>query len=213
MPPSAIAALAVNSTYYLRARVNAGSLQVYLQRGTDADAPPVSLVGIPDAAAGGGFDTTKLDILFARIVTGAAGSAPVVSTYANAAVLQIAATKQSGQLGQTGNVNSQTFTWAGSLAGEQVFIATQGEAQCDLAFPLGWARRPAAVAVGGSYYVGTALQTQRLSGGANMMSLISTTRDAILTRGQTDYDEAFVWSGGTLQWTAHWGMASITAQV
>ena len=46
-----------------------------------------------------------------------------------------------------------------------------------------------------------------------MMGVTSITRDAILTRGQTDYDEAFVWVGGVLQWTAHWGMASITAQV
>ena len=61
--------LIASQTYYLRAKVgNTGALQIYLQRGTDSDTIPASLIGTPDAASGGGFDSTVLDMLLARVV-------------------------------------------------------------------------------------------------------------------------------------------------
>ena len=76
--------LLVSSTYYLRARINAGALQLYVQRGTDVDATPATLVGTPDGASGGGFESTVHDVLLAKVVTNLAGGAPVVTALANA---------------------------------------------------------------------------------------------------------------------------------
>ncbi|MBA4288580.1 MAG: hypothetical protein C0439_06325 [Pseudomonas sp.] len=81
--------LAANKTYYLRATVTAGALTFYTQQGTDSDSIPATLKGTPDAAAGGGFDSTVLDALIARIQTGAAGSSPTLTLLANAAVLKV----------------------------------------------------------------------------------------------------------------------------
>jgi hypothetical protein len=75
------------STYYLRATVVAGSVVVYMQRGTDGDTIPATLVGTPGADADGGFDTTRLDMLIARVVTGTAGVVPTVTALANASRL------------------------------------------------------------------------------------------------------------------------------
>lgn len=74
--------LPVNVTRYLRARVTAGALQFYVQGGTDADAAPDSLIGTPDALAGGGFPSTPLDARVAKIETGAAGTVPELTLYA-----------------------------------------------------------------------------------------------------------------------------------
>ena len=77
--------LLANSTYYLRAQVDgAGALLNYVQRGTDTDAIPAGLKGTPNAATGGGFDSTQIDILFAKVVTGANGTMPTVTNLANA---------------------------------------------------------------------------------------------------------------------------------
>lgn len=77
--------LLVSSTYYLRAQVDSGgALAIYVQRGTDSDPIPASFVGTPDAASGGGFDSTAVDVLLAKIVTGVAGSLPTVTSLANA---------------------------------------------------------------------------------------------------------------------------------
>lgn len=76
--------LLVSSTYYLRAQVNStGDLAFYVQRGTDSDPIPASFVGTPDAASGGGFDSTPVDMLIAKVVTGVAGSLPTVTALAN----------------------------------------------------------------------------------------------------------------------------------
>jgi len=79
--------LDVNSTYYLRAQFANGALMFYVQKGTDADTIPASLKGTPNAANGGGFDSTPLDMLIAKVVTGAAGSLPTVTVLANKATL------------------------------------------------------------------------------------------------------------------------------
>jgi len=79
--------LTAEATYYLRGRVEAGALVLYTQQGTDADPIPASLTGTPDAASGGGFDSTTIDVLLARVVTGTAGTAPTVTPLANAARL------------------------------------------------------------------------------------------------------------------------------
>ena len=83
--------LAADATHYLRARITDGTLEIYAQQGTDIDAVPPGLIGTPGATAGGGFDSTVLDVLIARVVTGPAGSAPTVTTLANAAVLRVSA--------------------------------------------------------------------------------------------------------------------------
>ncbi|WP_019646964.1 phage tail protein [Novispirillum itersonii] len=75
--------LDVGATYYLRAHIDGGALLIYAQRGADTDAIPASQRGTPNAASGGGFDTTKTDVLLARVVTGAAGGVPTVTRLSN----------------------------------------------------------------------------------------------------------------------------------
>lgn len=84
--------LNVNETYYLRARVNAGALEIYTQIGTDLDSIPGTLTGTPGGLTGGGFDSTVLDALLAKVVTGGAGTSPTVTNLANNRVLQAAST-------------------------------------------------------------------------------------------------------------------------
>lgn len=81
--------LDVSSTYYLRAKITAGALQIYEQKGADSDTIPGSLVGTPGGASGGGFDSTVLDMVLGKIVTGSAGSTPTVTELANAAILTV----------------------------------------------------------------------------------------------------------------------------
>lgn len=76
--------LAVSSTYFLRAYIVAGVLTFYTQGGTDGDAIPAGLLGTPGAGTGGGFDSTCLDMLVAKVVTGVAGTTPTVTPLANA---------------------------------------------------------------------------------------------------------------------------------
>ncbi|MDU9416439.1 hypothetical protein [Pseudomonas sp. zfem005] len=70
--------LAVNSEYFLRAQVINSLLSIYVQKGKLSDTTPVSLKGTANAESGGGFPSTVLDVCLARIVTGAAGSVPLV---------------------------------------------------------------------------------------------------------------------------------------
>lgn len=81
--------LDINSTYFLRAQVSGGALSFYVQKGDDADTVPASLKGTPGNANGGGFDSTPIDMLVAKVVTGAAGSMPTVTALANAALLRV----------------------------------------------------------------------------------------------------------------------------
>lgn len=81
--------LDINSTYYLRAQVVNGVLTFYVQKGTDADTIPASQKGTVNGANGGGFDSTVIDMLVAKVVTGAAGTVPALTTLANAAALKV----------------------------------------------------------------------------------------------------------------------------
>jgi len=67
-----------NSNYFLRAQVVAGVLTFYTQRGIIYDATPEGLKGTINGAAGGGFQTTPLDICLAWVVTAGPGSVPIV---------------------------------------------------------------------------------------------------------------------------------------
>ncbi|UWF50549.1 phage tail protein [Pseudomonas sp. N3-W] len=66
------------SGYFLRAQVIGGVLTFYMQRGTIYDATPDGLKGTVNGAAGGGFQSTPLDICIAWVVTAAPGSVPTV---------------------------------------------------------------------------------------------------------------------------------------
>ena len=88
--------LDISSTYYLRAHWNAGAVVYYTQKGTDADAVPAGLLGTPGGGSGGGFDSTVIDVLFAKVVTGTAGTLPAVTKLANHKQLKLSSigTKQ-----------------------------------------------------------------------------------------------------------------------
>jgi hypothetical protein len=79
--------LLINKTYYLRAQITNGSLVLYVTIGTDTDTIPVGKRGTPNASIGGGFDSTVLDALLARIITGSAGTPPMITVLANSAHL------------------------------------------------------------------------------------------------------------------------------
>lgn len=118
--------LSVSSTYYLRATIVAGVFTPYVQKGTDADTIPAGLVGTVGGASGGGFDSTALDILIAKVVTGLAGSSPTITQLANAARLMA-----EGALTDTTNSNaSANRSWTASHT-------------------LNWARTPKAMAAHG----------------------------------------------------------------
>lgn len=123
-PAYTSADLAASSMYYLRAYEQNGVLVVYTQKGGDSNTPPGSLRGTPDGASGGGFDSTVIDMLIARVVTGSAGSTPTVTMLANHKQL----------FGQaTARVNvSLAFSFT-TLSGS--------------AITLNWARKPARVNV------------------------------------------------------------------
>jgi len=76
-----------SSHYFLRAQVVAGVLTFYTQRGGIHDVVPDSLKGMVNGAAGGGFQSTPLDMCLAWVITGAPGSVPVVRTIYNRARL------------------------------------------------------------------------------------------------------------------------------
>ncbi|UVM49341.1 phage tail protein [Pseudomonas sp. B21-015] len=67
-----------SSGYFLRAQVIGGVLTFYMQRGTIYDAAPEGLKGTVNGGAGGGFQSTPLDICIAWVMTGAPGSVPVI---------------------------------------------------------------------------------------------------------------------------------------
>ncbi|MCG9105635.1 phage tail protein [Laribacter hongkongensis] len=105
--------LDVGSTYYMRAQVVNGVLTFYVQKGTDADTIPASRKGSANGANGGGFDSTCIDMLVAKIVTGAAGSMPAVTQLANARRLTFKATAgytYSRTCGASGNTIAQPPT-------------------------------------------------------------------------------------------------------
>lgn len=123
--------LAINSTYFLRAQVIAGALTFYTQNGTDTDATPGTLVGTVDGASGGGFDSTCLDMLVAKVVTGTAGTTPTVTALANAEYLYA----RSAEMTVSAVAGPNT---AGTLS-----TATGAESWVNLRFEtLNWGRKP-----------------------------------------------------------------------
>ncbi|WP_263217775.1 phage tail protein [Pseudomonas atacamensis] len=76
-----------SSHYFLRVQVVAGVLTFYTQRGGIHDVVPDSLKGMVNGAAGGGFQSTPLDMCLAWVITGIPGSVPVVRTIYNRARL------------------------------------------------------------------------------------------------------------------------------
>ncbi|MGR2660313.1 phage tail protein [Chromobacterium haemolyticum] len=75
--------LAPGSEYFLRAQLVSGVLTCYVQKGALTDATPASLKGVANGTVGGGFFSTALDVCLARVITGAAGSVPVVQKVIN----------------------------------------------------------------------------------------------------------------------------------
>ncbi|MBK5340008.1 phage tail protein [Pseudomonas sp. TH49] len=69
--------------YFLRAQVIAGALTFYMQRGTVYDAAPEGLKGTINGAAGGGFQSTPLDLCLAWVVTAGPGAMPTVRAIYN----------------------------------------------------------------------------------------------------------------------------------
>lgn len=209
-PAFASGNLAANATYFLRATVTNGALALYLQQGTDTDTIPAGLAGTPNAANGGGFDSTQIDVLLARIVTGAAGSAPVVTALANAADLKAWSVRSSPTLGTAlgtgGNGNTR---W--QVGREKAVVGSDGSMAVTLSWTLNWARTPTTLSYHLYSWVGTALQTQRVSGGANKQTLGTGDRYAQDITVVTDWDEAYVWSGSALQFSGWWGAGSLLA--
>lgn len=111
--------LDINSTYYLRCQVDGDDLVWYVQKGTDADTIPVSLLGTPNGSSGGGFDSTIADILAAKVVTGSAGSVPTVTNLANANRLTSTVTKAATS---SPNTTVYTLNWGRAPS----LIALQG---------------------------------------------------------------------------------------
>ncbi|KAF2393102.1 phage tail protein [Pseudomonas frederiksbergensis] len=72
------AELLPSSGYFLRAQVIGGALTFYMQRGTLYDAVPDNLKGTVNGAAGGGFQSTPLDMCIAWVVTAGPGTTPIV---------------------------------------------------------------------------------------------------------------------------------------
>jgi hypothetical protein len=105
--------LETNSTYYLRATVSdIGSLLLYTQKGADNNPIPSTLKGTPNAQTGGGFDSTQLDMLLAKVVTGAVGSVPVVTNLANAKDLLTAVTATGAATVDGANAATYSATFA-----------------------------------------------------------------------------------------------------
>lgn len=166
-----------NSTYYLRAMFNSvGVLTLYTQRGTDADPIPASLQGIPDAPSGGGFDSTVVDVLLAKIVTGATGSTPTVTALANNARLN-------ATLAQTGLAQSVDVN----------FVATY-----TATFTYNWARVPAVVPI---YAVVQQTGNAKVNGGANTYRTVATSRYSLTVSIGTDFDVAPATPSGRVELT------------
>ena len=69
--------LDINANYFLRCTLASNNAPLfYVQKGVLGDATPASLKGTANAAAGGGFYSTPLDMCIAQVITGAANTAP-----------------------------------------------------------------------------------------------------------------------------------------
>ena len=79
--------LDINSTYFLRMQVRNGALVCYTQKGLDTDVIPAAMKA-GTGSSGGGFDSTCIDMLVARVVTAGAGTLPKLTLLANKARLE-----------------------------------------------------------------------------------------------------------------------------
>lgn len=168
--------LDVSSTYYLRAKWVSGSVVQYIQKGSDADAIPAGLVGTPGGASGGGFDSTVFDILLSRVVTGLAGTLPVVTELANKSDLILQSSVYRSDL-------PQQLDWA-TLASTDIAID--------------WARKPSISSITLSFFAsarnrpdGTNLDT-----GSGNMQMIGFRFKPTLSRYATD-DIEFAYDDST----------------
>lgn len=159
--------LDASSTYYLRAQVSAGALLPYVQKGTDGDSIPAGLKGTPDGGSGGGFDSTVLDVLLAKVVTGSAASTPTVTKLANAAVLaaHFAVTV----------AGSTPVSSAWQVTGSSTFVTN-------------WARTPRAYPVRGVARSGGG--TPAMQAFANQTNISSFSRYSTQVGCTTDWDDA-----------------------
>ncbi|MBT9266034.1 hypothetical protein KKQ10_14185 [Pseudomonas sp. MG-9] len=105
-PVWASPALDINSTYFLRMQVRDGLLVCYTQKGVDTDVIPAAMKG-GTGSSGGGFDSTCIDMLVAKIVTTGAGTLPKLTLLANKARLEAVGVWS----GANGNY-SVTLNWA-----------------------------------------------------------------------------------------------------
>ena len=168
--------LLVSSTYYLRARINAGALQLYVQRGTDVDATPATLVGTPDGASGGGFDSTVHDVLLAKVVTGLAGSAPTVTALANATRL----TYHNYRNTTSPTISGSTVEWAQTIT-------------------LNWARAPLMSNVTGLAFAATSGQT--VDGWAARAVVTASSRYSLTCYTSTDWVLDMTYAASTAEMT------------
>lgn len=127
--------LDANSTYYLRCQVQSGAAIFYVQKGTDSDAIPGSLLGTPNGANSGGFDSTQIDMLCAKIVTGANGTAPTVVPLSNFSILKYKGSQSINGTTAAGGYLDQAYSYT-----------------------LNWARTPKALFTAGTSGIGPAAQ-------------------------------------------------------
>ena len=108
--------LDVSSIYYLRGQVINGVFTIYTTKGSDVDNIPGSKLGTVNGLSGGGFDSTVLDILFARIVTSTVGTVPTVTTLSNTAdlynILTLIGTVVSANSNSTYVIYNVELNWA-----------------------------------------------------------------------------------------------------
>lgn len=127
--------LDASSTYYLRCQVQGGAAVFYVQKGTDSDSIPGSLLGIVNGTSGGGFDSTQLDMLCAKLVTGVNGTAPTVIPLANAAMLSYKGSSNYTETTASGGWITRSYSYT-----------------------LNWARTPKALFTVGAHGVGLSAQ-------------------------------------------------------
>ncbi|MBV4464220.1 hypothetical protein AB7M29_001779 [Pseudomonas sp. F-14 TE3623] len=76
-----------STVYFLRAQVVGNILTFYMQRGALNDAQPEGLKGTVNGTAGGGFQSTPLDMCIAWVSTSAPGTTPTVRLIYNRSTL------------------------------------------------------------------------------------------------------------------------------
>jgi Phage tail-collar fibre protein len=173
--------LNANNTYYLRAKISNNALTVYTTKGEDSDTIPASLLGMPDAALGGGFDSTVLDILLAKVVTGANASVPVVTALANAARLDMYFT-------ETLTANPMTF----GTNPKVVTSITNSSAEGNHTATINWARAPRSTALSGNLQIGKT--GNAMDSWMNWLSFTQRNRYALQAKISSDWTTSLVGS-------------------